>query len=62
MAETQQKNFRLSPATLDLIERLSERFGGIARSDVIRIALQRLAETELGAEVQSGKKISRKSR
>ncbi len=49
-------SFHLSAEAIELLSRLRVRLGGLNRSSVIRLALQRLAEQELPAtSKKSGK-------
>ena len=58
MADTPQMNFRFSRATLDLIERLADSYGGMSKADVIRIAVAELARTRLGPTPKKNPKKS----
>ena len=44
------KNFRLSDQTLDLLDRIAASYGGINRSDALRITVQEFARIRLGTE------------
>lgn len=58
MAETQQKNYRLDPETMDRLDRIAERFGLRSRADAIRLAAKLVDDHEFRPQ----KKTPRKSR
>jgi hypothetical protein len=46
-AHTPIRQFRLGPETDGLIDRLAARYGGLSRTDVIRLAVRELADRSL---------------
>jgi hypothetical protein len=58
--KTKARTFRLDEETLDTLTALGERLGGLDRTAVLRLAIRRLADAELGAREGTPRK-SRKS-
>jgi hypothetical protein len=56
---TKPRQFRFSQETLDQIDRLAALYHGVSRADVLRLAVARLAATDLGEPEKKPKKSSK---